>query len=185
MNSSDYLERARQQLGLVHIYCGDGKGKTTAATGLAVRAKGLGLNVLFVQFLKSGNSSELGALRKLDIEVVSGQPTGKFVFQMNPEEKAVSRAFNQQRLVEVVKRSRQGLDLLILDEILGALSTGMVDEEDLVSFLKSKPDHLEVVLTGRDPSDQLLACADYVSEITMVKHPYESSKTPARPGIEY
>ncbi|NLB28348.1 MAG: cob(I)yrinic acid a,c-diamide adenosyltransferase [Clostridiaceae bacterium] len=185
MNHDDYLDRARSQLGLVHLYCGDGKGKTTAAAGLAVRAKGLGLNVLFVQFLKSGRSAELDSLRKLGIEVLSGQPTGKFVFQMSEREKAASREYNGKRLTDATARSREGIDLLILDEILGAIATDMVDEAAVISFLKTKPDRLEVVLTGRDPSEELLACADYVSEVVMRKHPFESSNTPARPGIEY
>ncbi len=185
MSYDNYLDRARQQLGLIHLYCGDGKGKTTAATGLAVRAKGLGLNVLFVQFLKSGTSGELDPLRRLGIEVVSGQPSGKFVFQMDQEEKAANRTFNGNRLADAIATSREGVDLLVLDEILGAITTGMVEEAAVIEFLDGKPARLEVVLTGREPSDQLLARADYVSEVKMVKHPFESSRTPARPGIEY
>lgn len=185
MTHDDFLKQVRSQLGLVHIYCGDGKGKTTAATGLAVRAKGQGLHVLFVQFLKSGTSGELESLRKLGIEVVSGQPSGKFVFQMKPEEKEANRIFHGQRLAEAIDRSRTGIDLLILDEILGAISTGMVDQAAVMEFLANKPARLEVVLTGRDPSEQLMAQADYVSEMVMRKHPFESSRTPARPGIEY
>jgi cob(I)alamin adenosyltransferase len=179
------VDRIREQLGLIHLYCGDGKGKTTASVGLAVRAKGSGLRVLFVQFLKSRQSGELGPLRDLGIEVVSGQPSGKFVFQMDEEEKAANRIFHRQRLADAVERSRAGIDLLVLDEILGAISTGMIDEEELISFLRTKPPHLELVLTGRDPSEKLIECADYISEVVMIKHPYEHSKMPARPGIEY
>ncbi|NLA96392.1 MAG: cob(I)yrinic acid a,c-diamide adenosyltransferase [Clostridiaceae bacterium] len=185
MKHDDYLDRVRSQLGLVHLYCGDGKGKTTAATGIAVRAKGLGLNVLFVQFLKSGTSAELDSLRRLGIEIMSGQPTGKFVFQMNEQEKAATRDYHGRRLADAMARSREGIDLLILDEILGAIATGMVDEAAVTGFLKTKPTRLEVVLTGRDPSGELLTHADYVSEVVMRKHPFESSGTPARPGIEY
>ncbi|HQC49447.1 MAG TPA: cob(I)yrinic acid a,c-diamide adenosyltransferase, partial [Bacillota bacterium] len=82
------IEKIREWLGLVHIYCGDGKGKTTASAGLAVRARGHGLNVLLTQFLKSGTSGELEPLRSLGVEVISGSYSQKFVFMMNAEEKA-------------------------------------------------------------------------------------------------
>ncbi|MFA5586076.1 MAG: cob(I)yrinic acid a,c-diamide adenosyltransferase [Saccharofermentanales bacterium] len=185
MNHQDRLSKIRENLGLIHLICGDGKGKTTAAAGLAVRARGSGLSVRFVQFLKGGTSAELGPLKDLGIDVRSGQPSGKFVFQMDEQEKAMTRDFHQKRLADAFEDSKEGTDLLVLDEILGALATGMVDESDLLALLESKPANLEVVLTGRDPSGALLAKADYVSEVVMRKHPYETSRTPARPGIEY
>lgn len=185
MDDNNQIEQIRNSLGLVHIYCGDGKGKTTAAAGLAIRAKGRGLNVLFVQFLKKSNSGELDSLRELGVEVVSGQPYGKFVFRMDDSEKAETRAFNQQRLKDVIERSREGIDLLIFDEILVAITLDMVDEQDVLAFLDSKPEHLEVVLTGRGPSDAMLDIADYVSEVVMRKHPYETSGLIARQGIEF
>ncbi|HHX30215.1 MAG TPA: cob(I)yrinic acid a,c-diamide adenosyltransferase [Clostridiaceae bacterium] len=185
MTSTLNADKIREQLGLVHLYTGDGKGKTTAAAGLAVRARGSGLSVLFVQFLKSGTSAELEPMRELGIEVVSGQPTGKFVFQMDEKEKEEARVFNEARFREAVIRSREEVDLLVFDEILGAIATGILGEGALLDFLKTKPKHLEVVLTGRDPSDELFLASDYVSEVMMRKHPYETSKTPARPGIEY
>lgn len=179
-------EKVRKGLGLIHLYTGDGKGKTTAAVGLAVRARGRGLRVLFVQFLKDGTSAELEGLRQLGVKVISGQPTSKFVFQMDEEEKKASRLANCRRFAEVRQMSYDGeVDLLILDEILGAITTGMVDEGVVVDLMKTKPPRLELVLTGRDPSPALLEHADYVSEVKMVKHPFESDKIPARPGIEY
>lgn len=185
MDTNGTIEKIREKLGLVHLYCGDGKGKTTAAVGLAVRAAGSGLSVLFVQFLKTGRSAELEPLRELGVGVVSGQPFPKFVFQMNEGEKAETRAFHRQRLAEAIEKSKKGLDLLILDEIMGALATGIIDERDVIDFLRTKPDHLEVVLTGRDPPASLIEAADYVSEIIMRKHPYESKGTQARQGIEF
>ena len=98
MNQLQEYEKIRKGLGLIHLYTGDGKGKTTAAVGLAVSARARGLRVSFVQFLKDGNSAELEALRQLGIQVVSGQPTSKFVFQMNEEEKKVTRQVNCRRL---------------------------------------------------------------------------------------
>lgn len=185
MADQDKLGKIREKLGLIHLYCGDGKGKTTAAIGLAVRARGSGLNVLFVQFLKAGNSAELDPLRRLGVEVLSGQPTAKFIFQMTEEEKEEARVFNRQRLEDVIVRSQAGIDLLILDETLGAIATDMIDEDRLLDFLTGKPLRLELVLTGRDPSDRLLEAADYVSEVMMRKHPYETQGLGARPGIEF
>ncbi len=175
----------REKLGKLHLYAGDGKGKTTAAAGLAVRASGNGLKVLFVQFLKSGKSAELQQMEKLGISVVSGQPFTKFVFQMNAEEKQESREFFEHRLEEVFNKAAADYDLLVLDEVLGAISTEMVAEERLLELLQSKPGQLEVVVTGRDPSARLIAQSDYYTEMKMHKHPYESEGLGARAGIEY
>jgi cob(I)alamin adenosyltransferase len=175
----------RKNLGLIHLYTGDGKGKTTAAVGLSVRAKAAGLRVLFVQFLKSGNSAELKALETQGVEVISGQPSSKFVFQMDPDEKEITRVFHEKRLIDAFKATEAGVDLLVLDEILGAIATGMVTEVMLLDFLNNKPKHLEVVLTGRDPSENILEVSDYVSEVVMRKHPFESSGLSARKGIEF
>lgn len=186
MSQLEAYEKIRKGLGLIHLYTGDGKGKTTAAVGLAVRARARGLRVLFVQFLKDGQSAELEAMRQLGIRVFSGQPTSKFVFQMDEEEKKATRLANCRRFGEVRDLVFQGeADLLILDEILGAITTGMVDEGVVVDLMKTKPPKLELVLTGRDPSPVLVELSDYVSEVKMIKHPYETDQTPARPGIEY
>lgn len=176
----------REKLGKIHLYAGDGKGKTTAAVGLAVRASGSGLKVLFAQFLKSGNSAELKQMEKLGISVISGQPFTKFVFQMNAAEKQESRDFFENRLKKIFREARTNYDLLVLDEILGAISTDMVSEERLLDeLLQVKLQHLEVVMTGRDPSAELIALSDYYSEVKMRKHPYESEGLAARAGIEY
>lgn len=174
----------REQLGLIHIYCGDGKGKTTASAGLAVRARGNGLNVLLTQFLKSGTSGELEPLRSLGVEVISGSYSQKFVFMMNDEEKAATRHHCEMQFREATARSREGIDLLILDEVMGAIATGMLEEKEIIDFLETKPPNLEVVLTGRDPSQALIDLADYVSEVVMRKHPYETSGITGRVGIE-
>ncbi len=175
----------RESLGKIHLYAGDGKGKTTAAAGLAVRASGNGLKVLFAQFLKSGTSAELKQMEKLGISVISGQPFTKFVFQMNAEEKQESREFFENRLEEVFAEVRADYDLLILDEVLGAISTEMISEERLLELLQAKPGLLEVVITGRDPSAGIIARSDYYTEMKMHKHPYESEGLGARAGIEY
>lgn len=178
------MEKNRQ--GLVHIYCGDGKGKTSAAVGLAVRAAGRGMKVLVVRFLKTENSGEVEMLRSLPgITVTPCDRTFGFVFRMNEEQKREAAQYYQKRFEDAAQEAVQGqYDLLILDEILASCNYGMVSEESVVEFLKDKPAELEVVLTGRDPSEALQDLADYVSEICMRKHPYQKG-IPARRGIEF
>jgi len=144
--------------GLIHIYCGDGKGKTTASIGLAVRAAGSGMNVLFVQFLKKSDTSELNILKKLPgLSVL--RPSGD----------------------ECWTDVKSGL--LVLDEVIGAYNREVIDRASLVSFLREKPENLEVVMTGRNPTAELIELADYVSEIRKIKHPFDRGIR-ARTGIE-
>ena len=172
--------------GCVHIYCGDGKGKTSSAVGLAVRASGRGKKVLIVRFLKTEDSGEVEVLRKIPgITVTPCDRTFGFVFRMNEEQKREAGAYFQSRFETAVKTAvEDGVDLLVLDEILASCNYGMVREHDFAEFLRNRPAEMEVVLTGRDPSDRLIALADYVSEIKMVKHPYTQG-IGAREGIEY
>lgn len=174
-----------QDGGLIHIYCGDGKGKTTAAMGLAVRCAGHGNHVLIVQFLKSRKTGELTSLALLPtIEVMRGKETKKFTFQMNDAEKEEVRREHMELFAKVKQKcATEKIDLLIFDEIIGACNTGVFDKAALVDFLKTKPEDLEVVLTGRNPAPELVELADYVSEICMRKHPYTRG-IPARTGIE-
>lgn len=167
--------------GLVHLYCGDGKGKTTAAMGLALRALGQGMRVVVVQFLKNGTSGELEPLKKLGAAVYSGQPGAKFTFQMNAEEKAQAAKENNARLAEALQ---QPCDLLILDEICAARNSGMVDEALAKQAVLERPQHREVVLTGRNPEAWMVETADYITEMRPRRHPYEQG-IPARKGIEF
>lgn len=170
--------------GLVHIYCGDGKGKTTAAMGLCLRALGRGLRVGVCQFLKDGSSGEIAALRGFEnVCLFPAQPLVKFVFAMNEGEKAEAAAYCS-RLLKLAEEKAPELDLLLLDEACAAVETGLVAEEALLAFLRSRPARLELVLTGRSPSPALLESADYVSEIRAVRHPYDSG-VGAREGIEF
>lgn len=175
--------------GLIHIYCGDGKGKSTAAAGLAVRAAGRGYRVLMVRFLKTDDSGEVSVLQSIPgVTLAPCDRTFGFTFRMTPEEKKEAAAYYQQRFLDICRQVREEgenqADLLILDEILAAVTTGMVNEADVIRFLKEKPDHLEVVLTGRNPSERLVELADYVSEIQAVKHPFTEGVS-AREGIEF
>lgn len=171
--------------GLIHIYCGDGKGKTTAAVGLAVRCAGRGNKVLLVQFLKSRDSGELYSLAKLpDIEVMRGKESKKFTFQMNEEEKIALLIEHNKMFEQVLAKIKNGgYSLLILDEVIGALNAKVFEMPKLIEFLRHKPENLEIVLTGRNPAPELVEIADYVSEMRKVKHPMDKGIM-AREGIE-
>ena len=189
--------------GLVHLYYGDGKGKTTAAMGLAVRAFGAGFDVLAVQFLKDGSSSEIAVLRdRLGIPVLAEQITSRMSNKMTVEEKEKTLACHGriwQKAMDWVGRSQSSIDIgepfsdiresfsgriLILDEILGAIEAGLFPEEKVLAFLDRRPSDLEVVLTGRCPSLALMERADYRSQIVCAGHPYNTGIT-ARKGIEF
>jgi len=167
--------------GLVHLYWGDGKGKTTAAMGLALRALGAGRKVVIVQFLKGGQSGEIPLLRSLGAEIFRGKAGMKFSFQMDEAEKAETWALQTEHL-------RQALDceadLLVLDEACAAWQTGLVDRELLQTAVLEKPAGREVVLTGRRPPEWMREAADYSTEMHCHRHPYERG-VPAREGVEY
>lgn len=174
------------ETGLIHIYTGDGKGKTTAAVGLTIRAHAHGLRIMFVQFLKNGLSGEIGILRQLpNIKVYSGQADMKFTNQMADDDKARALAMHEHFFAEAVAAARRGdLDLLVLDETFGAIATGLLNSDEVYDFLCTKPATLEVVLTGRDPEPRFLKLADYISNIQCLAHPY-SRGILAREGIDY
>lgn len=169
--------------GLIHIYYGDGKGKTTAAMGQAIRAAGFGYRVLVFQFLKNNNSNERKILENIsNITCVQGREAEKFSFQMNEKEKEGCRLYNKQKLNEI-KELVSGYDVLVLDEAVCAVGVGLLEEEVLVKFLETKPEKLEVVLTGHAITEKLLNIADYVTEMRKVKHPFDKGIV-ARAGIE-
>jgi cob(I)alamin adenosyltransferase len=169
--------------GLVQIYTGDGKGKTTAAVGLAVRAAGAGLSVMFAQFLKGRATGELEPLKKLGVTVVRSEAVTKFIPYMMPAELDKCRSA-QHAVLDAVKDGIAQSDVVILDEVCGAITTGMIDIGDIISLIRQKPQSVELVLTGRGAPAQLLELADYISEIKSVKHPYDKGIS-ARKGIEY
>lgn len=173
------------EFGLIHIYCGDGKGKTTAAMGLALRALGCGGRVLVVQFLKDGDSSELNALKAFPgVNVLTGKPVKGFSFAMTAAEQQLVAKHHNAYLQQAITLCRdQQADMLILDEIIGALNKQLVNQDFLLDFLRNKPAQLEVVMTGRNPSSELVELADYVSEINKIKHPYDQG-IKSRIGVE-
>ncbi len=170
--------------GLIHIYCGDGKGKTTAAAGLAVRCAGSGGRVLFFQFLKGNNSSERKILSGIDgIDVPDGMDNMKFVWKMTEREMAAAGEFYAKRFGEILK-NMHNYDMIVLDEVIPAVKHGFIAESELLRLIKIKPEHTEIVMTGREPSERLMAAADYITEMKKIKHPFDSGIA-ARLGIEY
>jgi len=179
--------RDRHMRGLVHVYTGDGKGKTTAAVGLGVRACGQGMKVLMVQFLKGAPTGEMYSLKSLEPDFVLHRVTEskKFIWEMNQAEKLRTSVQQRDMFNYAVNAAKKGVcDLLILDEVLGAVSSGMLDYNSLLEFVKNKPEKLELVLTGRGASEELIGLADYVSVMEAVKHPAQKG-VGARRGIEF
>lgn len=174
--------------GLLHIYTGEGKGKTTASIGLAVRAAGMGMKVLFVQFFKedSAPSGEKDFFRNLaeNITLLRANERHPIFTKRKTDEGAVRRSVTE-TFAEAVKRvSGGGVDLLVLDESISAVNGGWLPMEELIGFLGKRPDGLEVVLTGRDAPVELVKMADYVTEMLKIKHPYDAG-IKARKGIEF
>lgn len=170
-------------VGCVHIYCGDGKGKTTCVMGLLVRAAGAGKKVLLHQFLKDDSSSERAVIDKLPgVTVIPGAKMDKFTFQMSEEELAALREENNARLDRIFAMAKD-YDMLILDESVYAMDMGLLSEDKVIDFLENKPRHLEVVMSGRNPSGRLKEHADYISEIKKIKHPFDEGLS-SRIGIE-
>lgn len=171
--------------GLLHLYCGEGKGKTTAAMGLAFRCLGHDAVVVIAQFLKSGQSGECHALERFPKAILLGaHPCGKFSFEMDGEERAMTAEAAEWLMQNAFDTARaQNARLLVLDEILAALGLGFLEEHTLSEALDHRPETLEVVMTGRYPTQALLERADYISEIRKLRHPFDQG-IPARDGIE-
>jgi len=173
--------------GLIHLYHGDGKGKTTAAVGLCIRAAGHGKRVLFSQFMKDGSSGEIALLKKIPgIRTLYGSVPKGFYSKMDDEQKRIF-ATEQERLleqvIEEIDRMRDG-GLVVLDEITYAYNWELIRRERLEDLLIHKPEGIELVMTGRNPDDFLTGKADYVTEMKCEKHPYERGIC-ARGGIEF
>lgn len=169
--------------GLVEIYYGDGKGKTTAAAGLCARAAGQGLRAGFFQFLKGRASGEQAALAKLGVRVSAPPQSDKFIFQMSAAEQAEAARVQNANLAAAALAA-PGLDLLVLDEALTAMDLGVLDRRQLLQLAREKPAGLELVITGHRPDAELFGLADYITRFTAERHPYERG-IGARRGIEY
>lgn len=167
--------------GYVQVYTGNGKGKTTASLGLSIRAAGAGLKVFIVQFMKQGDYSEIKALSGLDNITVEQYGAGKFVKGKPSREEKVSGAKGYQRVCEVLKAGKH--DIVIAEEANVAVMCDLFSQADLLDLIELKPEHVELVITGRGATPETIERADLVTEMTEVKHYYKQGVM-ARIGIE-
>ena len=170
--------------GIVQLYTGNGKGKTTAAFGIATRALGRGLKVCFIQFLKGnklGDGCAITLSNIRDFELAS-YGTGKFILGKPTKEdhEEAMKAFMHAKKSILSKN----YDLIILDELTHAVNLNLVELKEIVSLLENKPENLEIVLTGREADPKIVEMADLVTEMRKIKHPYDKGVR-ARAGIEY
>jgi cob(I)alamin adenosyltransferase len=174
----------RLEKGLVQVYTGNGKGKTSAAFGLALRAAGRGLRVYIVQFIKGGfDYGEMYVVDKVPNVTLKAFGRGKFVTAKPPDREDIKLAKEALEFARKVVKSGE-CDVVILDEINVALSLGLIGLGDVLMLIKARPVHVELVLTGRSAPEEIVQLADLVTEMKEVKHPY-SKGLPARKGIEY
>ncbi len=165
--------------GFVHVYTGNGKGKSTAAFGLAMRAKGAGLKVIIIQFLKGQKYSEHESFERLGIDYEL-YGTEKFIVGEPGED---VKKLCKEGLERAKRAFQEGYDVVILDEANVAVYLKAMELEDLIDVVKSKPEHVELVITGRYAPQELIELADLVTEMREVKHYYQKG-IQARRGIE-
>lgn len=169
---------------MIHLYCGDGKGKTTAAMGLALRCAGRNKRVVIAQFLKGSDSGERFALAHVPKVILLPVPERvTFSFQMTPEER-ISEAHRFEQLLAQAKHEAAHPDcgLLVLDEVCAAVSTGLLPLPPVLDCLDTLS--CELVLTGRDPHPSLMERAHYITSMEKLCHPYDRG-IPAREGVEW
>jgi cob(I)alamin adenosyltransferase len=169
-------------LGLLHLYFGPGVGKTTRAVGLAVRASGAGLQVDFVQFMKSGTSGEVKVFQQ--IPRINYWNPGKHPFILSRGPQAIHYRHAAESFQFAEKAVQQGTDLLVCDEILDTVLFGLLLKDHLLNLAKACKGKVELVMTGREAFPELIDAADYVTEFVQKKHPYYVG-TRARKGIEF
>jgi cob(I)alamin adenosyltransferase len=172
-----------EQLSTVQLYTGDGKGKTTASLGAALRAAGHGKRVLVIQFMKGRLYGELAAVKAIEGFTIEQYGRDEFVDPKNPEQIDIELAGEGWK--RAVEASRdEDLDLLVLDEINVAVSFGLIELERVLEFVRNRPARLELILTGRYAPEELIELADTVTEMKEIKHHYRNG-IEARKGVEY
>jgi len=169
--------------GFIHVYTGNGKGKTTAAVGLGIRAVGAGLKVIMIQFMKGRRYSEIDGLQHFKNFTVVQFGRDEFVSREKPDQIDIDLAQKGFLYAKDVVR-KGGYDLVILDEINVAVDFHLLSVGDVIELLENKPGTLELVLTGRYASPEVVKHADIVSEILEIKHPYYKG-VPSRKGIDW
>lgn len=169
--------------GYIHVYTGNGKGKTTAAIGLGVRAAGAGKKVHMIQFMKGRRYSEIDGLEQVSHFTVSQHGRDEFVNKERPEQIDIDMAREGFKTAKNMIASNK-YDMIILDEINVAIDYHLIAIEDVEGLIKDKPKRLELVLTGRYANPALIQLADYVSEVLEIKHPFQQGVL-GRKGVDY
>ncbi|KYK24488.1 hypothetical protein AYK26_06615 [Euryarchaeota archaeon SM23-78] len=170
--------------GLIHIYTGDGKGKTTAALGLAIRAKGAGLNVCVAQLFKE-EANEVKSLDKLEIKYLQYASKHPFFKKYSKEELKLEEEKCRAFVRDVFNRlNKEGYDLVVIDEVGPALKFKLLDAKELIKLVSARPKQTELVMTGRGFPEEIIRLGDYVTEMKMMNHPFNRGIS-ARKGIEY
>ncbi len=168
--------------GYIQVYIGDGKGKTTAAIGLTIRAIGAGLKVAFFQFFKTGSSSEVKILKSFYPKIYYKNFGKKGFIKDQINEKTKNKVLQGWEELKELVKSRT-YNIIVLDEISFALDWGIIGLKEFLDFLKNKPEDLEIIITGRSAPQELIEIADLVTEMKKIKHYYEKG-IKARKGIE-
>jgi cob(I)alamin adenosyltransferase len=169
--------------GYVQVYTGNGKGKTTASLGLAMRAAGAGLRVLMIQFMKGRRYSEIEIADLIPNFEIHQHGRDEFVSREDPERIDIDLARKGMEHAEMVIMSGN-YDVVILDEINVAVDFGLLNVTEVLELVRNRPENVELVLTGRNAHPEMIKEADLVTEMVEIKHFYESG-VEARPGIEY
>ena len=172
--------------GLIQVYTGDGKGKTTAALGQGLRSCGRGLKVFMVQFLKGADSGELHSIEKLHplFQIFRFERERGFFWTLNEQEKKELKEDIDKGIAFIKKVIQENeCDILIIDELLGVLGNKLVTIEEVIEFLKSRPESMEIIMTGRNVPPEIAEIADLITEMKEIKH-YFRKGVPSRVGIE-
>lgn len=178
------MPKCKLEKGLVQVYTGNGKGKTTAAFGAALRAVGRGLKVYVIQFIKGGfDCGELHSIKQLPNLKLTAFGRGRFITESPPSQEDAEQAKQAFELAKKVVESGR-YDIVILDEINVVLNLKMIDTNEVIRLIRNKPKHVELILTGRYAPAQIIELADLVTEMREVKHPFTQGVPPRR-GIEH
>jgi cob(I)alamin adenosyltransferase len=177
------MKSYRLQKGYIHVYTGDGKGKTTAAAGLALRAVRAGLRVFIAQFVKGSKSGEMDMLKKLSGKITIRQYGVRSFIKGQPAK--TDRSLAHKGMTEVAAVVAAGRhDVVILDEMCVAMNLGLCELNQVLAMLNTRPAHVEIILTGRNAPRALINAADLITEMREIKH-YFNKAVPARRGIEF